>query len=105
MDFNEYQNQAMTFRMPTATPMYAVVNYAGETGELCSLIAKGIRDGVKDNEEFRSKLKKELGDGLWHIAAIAMDNGFSLREIAEGNINKLSSRSQRGTITGSGDNR
>lgn len=50
-------------------------------------------------------VKKELGDVMWMVAAIADDNGLSLSEIAEHNIAKLIDREQRGVIDGSGDNR
>lgn len=103
LSLNEYQNKAMSFRLPSASPMYAVLNLAGEVGELTSLIAKAIRDNPKDDHE--EQMKKELGDCLWHIAAIAIDNGFSLREVAQANIDKLSSRKERNVLQGAGDNR
>jgi NTP pyrophosphatase (non-canonical NTP hydrolase) len=103
MTLNGYANAAMTFRMSSASPMYAILNLAGEVGELHSLIAKGLRDGPL--VDFDENLKKELGDCLWSIAAIALDNGFSLREVAQANIDKLSKRKANSTIQGSGDDR
>lgn len=103
MDFNEYQDKAMSFRLFNADELYAVLNLTGEVGELNSLLAKSIRDG--EPEGFRDSIKKELGDILWHVAAIADDVGVPLDQIAELNIEKLTSRKQRGVITGSGDNR
>ena len=100
---NQYQNEAMMFRLETATPLYAVLNLTGEVGELCSLLAKGIRDGAKMDHQ--QNIKKELGDALWSIAAIALDNGFTLEDIAASNINKLSGRKINNTLQGSGDNR
>lgn len=101
--FNEYQQFCQSVRLPTATPEYCVLNLAGETGELCSLLAKAIRDGAKFDHQ--QNIKKELGDVLWSIATIALDNGFTLQEIAEGNINKLTKRVEDDTLQGSGDNR
>lgn len=103
MNFNEYQDKAMSFRLFNADELYAVLNLTGEVGELNSLLAKSIRDG--EPEGFHDSIKKELGDILWHIAAIADDVGVPLEQIAELNIEKLASRKQRGVITGSGDNR
>jgi NTP pyrophosphatase (non-canonical NTP hydrolase) len=103
MNLNEYQKKAMSFRMDTATSLYAILNLGGEVGELYSLLAKATRDGAK--EDFDEQLKKELGDILWHVAAVAIDYGFTLDDVAETNINKLSSRKARNVITGSGDNR
>lgn len=103
MNLNEYQNMAMSFRLPSATPEYALFNLGAEAGEVFSLVAKGIRDGRKF--DYDQNIKKELGDVLWHVAAIAIDNGFSLEDIAMSNIAKLSQRKATGTIQGSGDER
>lgn len=103
MNLNEYQNTAMGFRLPSAGTSYALLNIGGEVGELLSLVAKGIRDGRKTDHDMN--VKKELGDILWHVAAIALDHGFTLEEVAVSNINKLSKRKDTGTIQGSGDDR
>jgi len=50
-------------------------------------------------------MAKELGDVLWYVTAIASDLGYELDEVAQLNLDKLESRSQRGKIKGSGDNR
>ena len=103
LSFNEYQNFCQGVRLPTAIPEYCLLNLSGEVGELHSLIAKGIRDGRKF--DYEQNIKKELGDILWSIATIALDNGFLLEEIALGNITKLSKRKEDNTLQGSGDNR
>lgn len=103
MQLNDYQYEAMSFRLPTANESYALLNLVGEVGELFSLLAKSVRDGEKaDHEE---QIKKELGDILWCLAAVAEDNNYSLDQIAQANIDKLSSRSKRNQLQGSGDNR
>lgn len=104
MNFTEYQMKAMAFRLSTADPMYAMLNLAGEVGEVLSLEAKMIRDGGSV-DEYRVNLKKELGDVLWHVAAIARDNGMDLHDVAIGNILKLAERQSKNTIKGSGDDR
>ncbi len=103
MKLNDYQAEAMIFRLPSATPDYALFNLSGEVGELHSLIAKAIRDGAKF--DFELQVKKELGDILWCLTAIAMDYGYTLEDVAQSNINKLSKRKDVGTLQGSGDNR
>lgn len=104
MNFTEYQMKAMAFRLPSANSEYALLNLAGEVGEVLSLEAKLIRDGG-NVDEFRAKLKKELGDVLWHVAAIAKDNAMDLHDVAVGNIHKLAQRQTNNTIKGSGDDR
>lgn len=103
MNLNDYQAEAMSFRLETATPLYALLNLAGEVGELNSLLAKSIRDGVKTDHQLN--IRKELGDILWSVAAVAIDNGFTLEEVAMGNIAKLSQRKTNNTLQGSGDER
>lgn len=104
MNMGLYQSTAMMFRLPTADKTYALLNLAAEAGEVAGVAAKHIRDGG-DVEEYRFKLKKELGDVMWMVAAVASDNKLSLSEICEANIDKLSSRKVRDKIQGSGDDR
>jgi NTP pyrophosphatase (non-canonical NTP hydrolase) len=100
---NEYQIDAMSVRLESADPTYALLGLAGEVGEVYSLAAKAVRDGKKF--DYQDNIKKELGDVLWFIAAIAVDNGYTLEDIAKSNINKLFKRKDAGTLQGSGDNR
>lgn len=104
MNLNDYQNDALSYRLPSADHQYALLNLAGEVGELCSLVAKLVRDGG-NVDDFYNNMKKELGDILWHVAAVAADNAFTLEDIAKANLAKLESRKQRNVLTGSGDNR
>lgn len=100
---NQYQVDAMSFRMGTGNGDYALFMLPGEVGEICSLKAKSIRDGRPF--DYDQRMKKELGDALWGIAAIAADHGFTLEDIAISNYIKLVDRQSRGVISGSGDNR
>lgn len=102
MEFNIYQEAAMTFRKDSADQYYALLGLSGEVGELHSHVAKALRDNTDVDADY---IKKELGDILWFVAAIADDIGVSLNKVAEGNIKKLLGRHQRGTIGGSGDDR
>lgn len=102
---NDYQAKAMEFRLPTADQAYALLGLTGEVGELNSLIAKSLRDGMQRNLEFTDKMVKELGDILWFVAAIAYDLNVSLEAIAAENLLKLQGRKDRDTISGNGDNR
>lgn len=103
MSFNEYQNFCQDVRMDSADGEYALKNLVGEVGELFSLLAKARRDGMKFDHQ--QNIKKELGDIMWSVAIIALDNGFTLQDVADANYYKLTSRRSRGALQGSGDNR
>lgn len=103
MKLNEYQQLALTTRLPTADEEYCVLNLAAEAGEVAGKYAKARRDGRQ--LDFDQQVKKELGDVLWHVAAIAIDKGFTLEDVAMSNIAKLSQRKANGNIQGSGDDR
>ena len=103
-DLNKYQIEAMAFRTPTADEAYALLNLGAEAGEVLGKVAKALRDNG-DHEVLRQDIKKELGDVMWMVAAVAADFNFTLSEICEHNIEKLNSRKERNVITGSGDNR
>jgi NTP pyrophosphatase (non-canonical NTP hydrolase) len=102
MNLDQYQRSAMTFRLPTADREYALLNLLAEAGEVAGKAAKLRRDGG-DIEKYNSDIKKELGDVMWQVAAVAQDHGLSLSEICAHNLGKLCGRKDRGTIQGSGD--
>ena len=78
----------------------------GEAGEVQGKIKKIIRDaGGKISHEHVLEIKKELGDILWYIASMCDSLEISLEDVAQGNIEKLKGRRDRGTLHGSGDNR
>lgn len=56
-----------------------------------------------DEEIAKVKQIQELGDCLWMIAGLARTYGYSLEEVAQKNLDKLSKRKQAGTIIGDGD--
>ena len=95
--------------LPEEVKALLEISYAGlglgESGEVQNNIKKMIRDDQGITEEKKDAVKKELGDIFWYVAKICNDNGFNMAEIAQGNIDKLYSRKDRGVIQGSGDNR
>lgn len=108
MNLNEYQEKAMNTLLPTAdNPDYMLFGLVGEVGEIASCIAKDIRDNPEDInfELFEQHLRKELGDVLWFVAGVCHVYGWNLEDVAQLNIDKLTARQKRGTISGSGDNR
>jgi NTP pyrophosphatase (non-canonical NTP hydrolase) len=56
-------------------------------------------------DERRAAMSAELGDVLWYTAQLATELGLKLEEIAQANLDKLSSRMRRGVLSGSGDER
>lgn len=116
MKLNEYQNRAKTFARYT-DPQYAFTNLFAEAGEVAGKIAKvergdkvtvdqfGPINAIVHNEELRQAVKAELGDVLWQLSECCRQLSFTLEEVAQSNIDKLSGRKERGTIKGEGDNR
>jgi NTP pyrophosphatase (non-canonical NTP hydrolase) len=108
MSLANYQVDARTTAIypPEAKVIYPALGLAGEAGEVCNKTKKILRDdGGRMTEEKRTQLIDELGDVLWYVANLATDLGVTLDEVARINLAKLNSRKERGTITGSGDNR
>lgn len=109
MTINEYQKQAVSFRLPSYTIEAIFSGLAAEAGEVLGVRQKFIRDSDKGNEhdyvQYLSNIEKELGDLMWHVAALADAYGIELSSVINKNIEKLNSRKARGKIGGSGDNR
>jgi len=109
MTFEEYQKQSRKFAIyydKDSNYVYPTLGLAGETGEIAEKIKKVLRDkgGVVD-EETKQLIAKELGDVLWYLSQLATELNLSLDEVAVTNIEKLTSRQDRGKIQGDGDNR
>ena len=106
IEMNEYQLLAReTALYPKSLGLYyTALGLTGEAGEVAEKVKKMIRDN-KTIEDCQIEIMNELGDVLWYVANVAHEFGLSLEEIAENNVLKLKSRSERGVIHGSGDNR
>lgn len=105
MRFDEYQKHASTFCLPTANnPVYLVTGLAAEAGEVAGIFAKWVRDETPAMDAQVDTLK-ELGDILWFVSQLATYMNIPLSEIAEANLHKLTSRKQKGTLKGSGNER
>jgi len=115
MTINEYQTKAHTFALypyghidegSEADYLYPALGLAEEAGEVAGKYAKAIRDckGGIDNER-KEAIIKELGDVCWFVAELSTLLDVPLQEVMLRNINKLTSRLNRGVINGEGDNR
>jgi NTP pyrophosphatase (non-canonical NTP hydrolase) len=108
MELSEYQRLSRrTAEYPRdAWLAYPSLGLAGEAGEVAEHAKKAIRDdGGTVTDERRRAMAKELGDVLWYVAQLASELGVELEDIARANLDKLSSRQQRGVLSGSGDDR
>jgi NTP pyrophosphatase (non-canonical NTP hydrolase) len=125
LTMNGYQEAAMKTCMPTCDNFsYMMLNLIGEVGELASKVAKDIRKGNVDidtGKGYTSELMPnmpfdewvirseeymaEAGDILWQLSGLCKVMGWTLEDVARGNLAKLASRMQRGVIDGNGDNR
>lgn len=119
MELNEYQDKAMTTCMPTCENFsYMFLNLVGEVGEFASKVAKAIRRGeIKYDEkggiswrgnwegarEINDELKKEAGDMLWQLSGLCTVMGWTMEDVGQTNLDKLSARKEAGTIDGNGD--
>lgn len=110
MELDEYQKSTKrTAIYPQAGKQhpnginYTILGLVGEAGELSNVWKKAIRDG--DIATAKEKMRYELGDVLWYLARLADELGMTLSAVAESNLEKLSDRSSRGKISGSGDHR
>lgn len=111
MQFNDYQKKAIVTAVHKDkdfwnSAVYRTLGLVGEAGEVAEKMKKIIRD--KDgviSEADKAEITKELGDVLWYVQALADYLDVPLEEVAQGNLDKLASRKNRGQIKGSGDNR
>ena len=92
MQMNEYQAlAARTIRKdlyPEQVHFHALHGIVGEIGEIHSIYQKSYQGHEID----RDHLKKEFGDLLWFVAEYCTAMGWTLEEVAQGNIDKLLAR-------------
>jgi NTP pyrophosphatase (non-canonical NTP hydrolase) len=93
VSFDEYQKAAvrtMNTRLSDDERLLdAAAGIAEEAGEVLAHVRKHL---YQRKELDRKRLAEELGDVLWCVAAVATIQGFSLEELATGNITKLQAR-------------
>jgi NTP pyrophosphatase (non-canonical NTP hydrolase) len=109
MELNEYQKQSRRTAVYPAIGhpvVYPTLGLSNEAGEVAGKIKKVFRDkGGEISVEDRAALKGELGDVLWYLAQVCTELDLTLEDVAEHNLEKLSSRLERGRIGGEGDDR
>ena len=102
MDTNDYQVAAARtlidkpdFVLTNSELMtiWNAIGLAGEAGEVCELVKKGIfhQHGLD-----REKIFKELGDLCWYLASLCTNLDIELGDVMAGNIAKLLTRYPNG---------
>ena len=134
LTLDQYQKDAIASRDCPNIPFYFALGLTGEVGEVANKLKKFWRDKyyttivemnntnmggnqisqddlviaatrrMFKNEELDG-IRKELGDTLWYIAAIADSLGMKLSEVAYQNLSKCKKRVETGTLHGTGDDR
>lgn len=110
MQFDHYQSRASQLAIyPNRGTLNGLLYTAlglGEAGEVQGKVKKILRDSSGQiSPEARRAILDELGDVLWYVAMTAEELGSNIEEVAATNLAKLESRAERGTLSGSGDNR
>lgn len=102
--FSEYHSfvKSMKVYPEKHAIIYPALGIAGEGGEVAEKVKKWLR-GDRDLDKL--ELLKEAGDVLWYITSLADDLGYSLEDLVNQNVKKLTSRKERGVQKGDGDNR
>ena len=98
--YENYASQTDIFPKEKALE-YLALGLTSEAGEVAGKVKKLIRDGKGDKKAIAS----EIGDVLWYCAMMAKEVGVPLNTIMQENLRKLHSRKERGTLSGSGDER
>ncbi|HEX3790577.1 MAG TPA: nucleoside triphosphate pyrophosphohydrolase family protein [Pseudonocardiaceae bacterium] len=106
MHFNEFQDKSratVVYPNEGSNYVYPVLGLMSEAGEVADRVKRIDRDdaGVVTAEK-RQEIASELGDVLWYVAQVATEFKLSLDDVAAGNMAKLSSRHERGTLNGFG---
>lgn len=88
MNFNEYQEHV------AGMPLYddPILGLVGEVGEVVEHVKKSRRPAPKTKPIDATEMMLELGDVLWYLVRTANDYGYSINQIAEMNVEKLTKR-------------
>ncbi len=110
LSFDEYQNlTARTAIYPGQKETIGLCYVGlglGEVGEIQGKIKKVLRDdnGIVTPEK-QKQLAAEIGDALWYISQLCTELHLDLDGVAQGNLEKLADRQNRGVLKGEGDTR
>lgn len=97
MTNNDYQQKALLYKAVSnfnitgenTRLLEGVMGMAGEAGECVELLKKHLFQG---HDLDREHMAKEIGDVAWYVALAADALGFTLDDILQMNIEKISGR-------------
>ncbi len=81
------------------------IGICSEGGELLDLVKKILFQGKAPSEELRTKIKNELGDGMWSVQQVLITMHWDLEEVLAENTKKLSGRYPKGFDVEKSENR
>jgi NTP pyrophosphatase (non-canonical NTP hydrolase) len=91
----DYQRRTRrTDQRQGAEPEDVVVHLLGlvsEVGSVAAQYRKALRDGAA-HLEAKSRMRDELGDALWYLAAMATKLGLDLEDVAVANLERTADR-------------
>jgi len=96
MNANDYQKAALrtaSRKDPQELILNGILGLSGEAGEVADHIKKHLFQG---HELDKRHIAEELGDICWYIAITAEAIGYSLGEVMQMNIDKLTKRYPNG---------
>lgn len=76
--------------------MTGAIGLSAESGEILEIVKKMLFQGKPYNEDNREHLKRELGDVMWYVVQLLLALGYTMEEIIETNVDKLSKRFPNG---------
>lgn len=97
MDFDTYQTRAReSDTIPghikdTEKVEYCILGATGQIGDITGYLKKGRRDGT-DYRDLKKDIGVRLGHMLWYISAACSEMNFTLKSIAEKNLDYNKSR-------------
>lgn len=98
MNFAEYQNAAYTAIQSHADSKEEEMHWALGLGEEAGEVLGVIKHRHYGGEFSVTDLVEELGDTLWHIAAMCTAFGIKMDDVAKFNLTKLSHRYPTGSF-------